>query len=94
VRENIAPQKDEGAQRRKALPISHASGMSEKCQQLMSGTTRLTSERFAKTLGLGFTLGAEPTVWPLCPYIAAATFHMVDAPMAGEIGACSKFSLD
>jgi len=69
-------------------------GMSEKCQQPMSGTTRLTSKRFAKALRLGFILGAEPTVWPLCPSIAAATFHMVDASMAGEIRAGSKFSLD
>ena len=60
----------------------------------MSGTTRLTSKRFAKALRLGFILGAEPTVLPLCPSIAAATFHMVDAPMAGEIRAGGKFSLD
>jgi len=80
-----------GPVRVRALGVA---GMAEKCQPPTSGTTRLTSERFAKALRLGFILGAEPTVWPLCPSIAAATFHMVDAPMASEIRAGSKFSLD
>ena len=48
----------------------------------------------AKTFGLSLSFGAEPTVRPLGPAIAAANFQVVNAAVAGYVRTRSKLSLN